>query len=68
MLFISSKTDIRRGEGQVIVDQSEGTTSRTGRNREDRIMGGSHDVTEQSNLISSVAQLFIWTIITTVFN
>jgi hypothetical protein len=40
----------------VIVDQSEGTTSRTGGNRGDAGMGGNHDITEQSHLISSMAQ------------
>jgi hypothetical protein len=40
----------------VIVDQSAGTTSRTGENRGDAGMGGGHDVTEQSHLISSMAQ------------
>jgi hypothetical protein len=39
----------------VIVDQSEGTTSRTGGNRGYAGMGGGYDVTEQSHLISSMA-------------
>jgi hypothetical protein len=54
-LFLFFQDRHKGEESQVIVDQSEGTTSRTGENRGNAGMGGGHDVTVQSHLISSMA-------------